>query len=721
MVAEFVLSECVGQRWATLYGRTTPDFGKSAVLAFLGSSPNLGSSGSRELGNLCRNRRDCVTKPVFVTFSGRIISKPLRPQRIIIIALLCLLAGLARGASELPVVIVDAEFRVQLLNGQIGILAADSSFSLEQVEQKPDSFYEVSGSTNFLFGLTKNKHWLKYRLYNEGVQSRELLLEIVNPNLTDIVHHQFIGNRLMRSDSAGSEWPFSHRPLRHQNFLFPISLSPGDTITGYLELAPMPQPMNFNLFFWDQEERLGRQINRETIWLAGFFQLNLIFLVLVMVVAAVFRERALWYYSAYVAFGAILVAVDLGLGYRYLWPHSPYWQRTAGFLFTNAYLICGIQFVRHYFNTALRYRRFDRVFLGAIAVTAVFLVLSFVFPYVPLRFAHFLSRAHYSLYLLGSIMFLLLFVRDLTVRRHYAAAWFLLAFSLHSLGILGTLLQTFGLIPGYSAAEWLLALNWPVTFYTQLTLMIGMVLEIPIVIFIAYKTFNTLVRDNTRQLRKLAQLREKNMQSLVVGMETERRRLAQDLHDGLSVNLAAIKMKANLMEMQAPETERSRWQEIMRDVEGVYGELRHIVHNLPPRSLFKMGLQQALEEVIKRTRLLQPQLQLHYQYHLPATRPLPEAEAHIFRMVLELMNNALKHAEASELTIQLTAYDQQQVLLTVEDNGNGFRPGRRKDKGMGLTNIQQRVNLLNGKLHVDSHPGQGTTVIAELPYRAVFG
>jgi signal transduction histidine kinase len=341
-------------------------------------------------------------------------------------------------------------------------------------------------------------------------------------------------------------------------------------------------------------------------------------------------------------------------------------------------------------------------------------------PYLPLAFAHLLMGVHYGLVLSCLACFLIMFIKDLPERKHYKTAWFLMAYALHGLGIILTLLQYAGFVRGYSITEWLQAIDLPVTFYTQILLMIGMVLEVPIVIYIAYQDFNGLLRHNQRQAKRLSQLREENVKALVIGVESERRRLATDLHDGLSVNLAAIKLKANLMEIQAPTEQKTHWQEIMKDVETVYDELRHIVHNLPPQSLFRVGLQGALEEIIQRTKRLQPHLTIIYQYHLPLQRPKPEAEAHLYRIVLELLNNVLKHAAADELSIQLTAFAKEQVLITVEDNGCGFNVSALQEAGMGLANIRQRAHLLGGDLVVDSRPQKGTTMVVTLAYAKIF-
>ena len=88
-------------------------------------------------------------------------------------------------------------------------------------------------------------------------------------------------------------------------------------------------------------------------------------------------------------------------------------------------------------------------------------------------------------------------------------------------------------------------------------------------------------------------------------------------------------------------------------------------------------------------------------------------EIQLFRIIQELLTNVIKHAKASEVTVQFTE-DEDELIIMVEDNGIGFDPEKNYD-GMGLNNIRQRVSRTGGQLNIDSAPGNGTTVIINVP------
>ena len=626
-------------------------------------------------------------------------------------------------AQQPAPILVDSDFAGALINAHVAVLEErpGEELSIDSVRRLPDSAFEPITSKAFLFGLTETSRWLKFNIVNTDTAiGKNLLLEIANPNLLFLEVHQYWYEESLKIDTAGIDFPFSHRQESLQNFLFSVNLAKGpDTLTCLIHIGPSYQPANFDLYLWKSEYRTTTQSFRETMVWGGFYLVHLIFIIFLVAVAASFHLRELWYYAVYVWLGALFVFSDSGLGYRYLWGEFPYFQQISGFVLANLYTIFGTQFIRSYFNTRKRHPHFDHIFIAAIGLSVSFLLFVLFVPLLPFKFVHLLSILQYGLFMVCSISFVALFLRTLRLHMRLWSAWFLLGFSLHGAGIVITLLQYMRLLPNYSFPKWWFELGFPLTFNTQTLMMAGMIMEIPIVIYIAFARFRYILRQNQKQAVKLAELREKSMNDLLLGMESERRRLSQDLHDGLSVNLAAMKMKANLMEIRANGQEKDAWRELMADLEHTYEELRRISHNLPPKSLFRSGLHGALEEIIQRARTLRPEMQILYINNLPLIRLTKQAEVNLFRITLELFNNAMKHSEATQLSIQWLHHEDEAVL-TVEDNGKGFVPGKTAGDGIGMANVRNRAALLGGEVTVDSSPGHGATIVVRIPNSAIF-
>ncbi|MFZ2900028.1 MAG: 7TM-DISM domain-containing protein [Saprospiraceae bacterium] len=637
---------------------------------------------------------------------------------ILIIALWCMKAQGRTSPGEWKWVQIDAEFTSLLLTDEVGVYTAEGVAAPDSVQLLGGDQFQRNASANLTFGLTQKDHWLKFNLVNTGEQRRQLLLELVNPNLRSVAVYQYWKDQRLQADTTGNDLPFAHRPFPHQNFLFPADLPSGDSLTFLIRVSPSYQPVNFNLYLWDRHHRTGQQAVKESFSLGSFFLLHFIFLSLLALISWGFGIRELWYYTAYVLFGALFVLADLGLGYRLFWGEWPYMQKIAPFFLVNVYTILGTQFIRRFFRTKRRFAGFDKVFQGVMISAAALSVVALFVPALPLHWVHNLSIFQYAVYLICSVSFVLLFIRTIPMR--HQSGWFLLGFSLHGAGIFITILQYLKLLPNFSASAWFFEAGWPVTFFTQTTMMAGMIMEIPIMLYIAFRRFRYLEHQNTRQAERLASLRKQSIDDLLLGIESERRRLAQDLHDGLSVNLAAIKMKANLMEVRSQSAEdRKAWKEIMRDLENAYEELRRISHDLPPKSLFRVGLGGALEEAIQRARTLRPEIDIQYFNNLPLLQLSKQAEINLYRIAMELINNSLKHAEASFLSLQLIQHDNQ-VVVTLEDNGKGFNPQKVEGEGIGLKNIRNRVGVLGGTLEIDSQPGRGAVFVISIPSEGLY-
>jgi signal transduction histidine kinase len=227
-----------------------------------------------------------------------------------------------------------------------------------------------------------------------------------------------------------------------------------------------------------------------------------------------------------------------------------------GFFFYAAiclYTIFGTQFIRLYFNTRKRFPVFRANFLlRHCRLLVPCLMFITVYPGFAIAFRTYIEYTFvHRFFGVQRSICCLVCLYTLSRKSKLWSVWLLLGFSLHGVGIVVTLLQYMRLLPQYSLAEGLYEAGFPLTFHTQILMMAGMTLEIPVVLYTAFARFKYVMKQNQTQAVKLAELRRKSMNDLLLGIESERRRLSQDLHDGLGVSLAAMKMKANLMEMRA--------------------------------------------------------------------------------------------------------------------------------------------------------------------------
>jgi signal transduction histidine kinase len=202
-----------------------------------------------------------------------------------------------------------------------------------------------------------------------------------------------------------------------------------------------------------------------------------------------------------------------------------------------------------------------------------------------------------------------------------------------------------------------------------------------------------------------------SLQSMINGQETERTRIAKDLHDGLGGLFSTIKMHFSTLQHEVQELRNyplfTRSYELVNDASD---EVRRIAHNMMPEVLIRIGLVPAVRELcngINAGKLLQVRLQ---DYGMEE-RLQAATEIMLYRILQELLNNIMKHAHATEAVIQFNR-EADRLSITVEDNGRGFNVEADKGTGSaGLESVKSRVNYLNGTLFIDSQQEIGTTVM----------
>lgn len=205
--------------------------------------------------------------------------------------------------------------------------------------------------------------------------------------------------------------------------------------------------------------------------------------------------------------------------------------------------------------------------------------------------------------------------------------------------------------------------------------------------------------DLDRLIQQLAHSRDLNIRL----QEEERRRIAQDLHDGVVQEL--IDLKRNY----TPDK-----------VDAVVNNLRRVCHNLKPQVLEDLGLASALEFLADDLRQYGI-AHVHINLDEAGLAQLPKHyELPLFRVIQELCSNIKHHAQASQvkITVAYNPLESRSLSASIQDNGTGFELKKVRGKGMGLTGVQERVQQMHGTLSIQSQPGQGSRFQLIIPVKA---
>lgn len=217
--------------------------------------------------------------------------------------------------------------------------------------------------------------------------------------------------------------------------------------------------------------------------------------------------------------------------------------------------------------------------------------------------------------------------------------------------------------------------------------------------------------------QKEIEVKEAYINAALESQELERKRFAQDLHDGFGQLISALRMNiSNLMHMENDLVTKSKTvDQIEKILQEMHTEIRNIAFNLMPATLIQFGLKEAVNEFAQRLnstgkiKILADTQELY-------GRLTELQEISLYRVIQEWVNNIIKYAQAKEITIQLVRHDEE-LSVIIEDDGKGFDPSDlEQSEGNGWRNIQSRLHRIKADFEVDSHPNRkGSNLIIDVP------
>jgi len=242
------------------------------------------------------------------------------------------------------------------------------------------------------------------------------------------------------------------------------------------------------------------------------------------------------------------------------------------------------------------------------------------------------------------------------------------------------------------------------------------------ILFAFFSVFLTLVLFFYFSRKKIVQIavEKKNqeihyqkeiLQSVIQTQEEERMRIAQDLHDDISSKLNIVSLNTHLL--KTPNLSEAEFAEITDNIVSLTKKAlensRRIAHDLLPPVFEKFGLHAAIEELVLEFSTAK-NVQINYENELEFSALEVNKQLHIFRILQEVLNNSMRHGKATSISITFVSKNHQNTCLYT-DNGVGFNTNSgNKKRGIGMQNIESRINYLGGKINVQSEINKGVQI-----------
>lgn len=230
-------------------------------------------------------------------------------------------------------------------------------------------------------------------------------------------------------------------------------------------------------------------------------------------------------------------------------------------------------------------------------------------------------------------------------------------------------------------------------------------------IFFFFITYQKRLLQKQLEVNQIKQdQQEEILRNTIQAQEKERKRIAQDLHDEVGAMLSVVKLNVGRIERKSEEEKaKALAGETKSYLDEVITQVRRISRALLPPALEKLGLFHAIEELANWVNK-SDQLQIECWLSGEQFRFDSKKELAIFRVVQEIMNNAIKHSEASLINVN-ARFTKNKMAILVSDNGLGFNIDEKVNTGLGLKNLESRSKMAGAGFKIKSIQGKGTTAI----------
>ena len=578
---------------------------------------------------------------------------------------------------------------------QIARVYKDSSHKLT-IEQflQPNKF--VFSSVEYLnIGITYTDYWVKFTLKNTEKYDLKLRLTLESGVNDSLFLYKVINQKVVETILLGENMPFSVSKIKHRMPVFEINLFSNQQTDFYLKSKGDGQPKNLTAKILNNENYY-QWVTDKLFFLGMIYGIMFLILLFNFSFYLVTREKIYLIFSLQVAFSVLAIAYFDGFVYEYIFPDGGYWlNQTISTAFCCTFLFSN-RFTQDFFSLKTLVPWAYQTF----RYTNYLIIFIFIFSFVhPLGFNTFIV----SMTALTSLVALLLFISILNAKRRGFSSYIFGLVATACLIIFGSIFQLLiiGLIPDI--------------FITHYSMQLAVATQSVFLGLAVNDKFRVIREENIYYQVKLVEALNQYSQNLITNIETERQRLAVDIHDGLGQNLLVIRNKIlmALKKKSTISTLEETLESLLEVTTEALDDTRAMSHNLRPPILNTMGLTVAIQSLVEKMRVSSAlKINLDMKDSIDGLIQ-KELEINVYRILQESFNNAFKHSKAIKIEIFIEKIANE-LLINFRDNGKGFDQGKIQ-MGQGLLGIKERVSLMRGTFLIQSENKKGTKIMIKIP------
>ena len=584
-----------------------------------------------------------------------------------------------------------------ILSNQLSILEDPAhSLTIDQVNQLDNaSQFRSNSQAQTNFGMSDSAFWFRIEPMMGTDCSLDWLLAVRWP-LIDNIDFYWHENGKWQRVTTGAKHPYASRQINFHTYMFRLPDLSVDHSPYFVRVAgDNPLFMGMRML---QQDRFAHNTHRRLL-LQGIYLGVLIGLILYnLFVFLSLRDTAYLYYVFYLISTTLLVAQYSGIATRYLWPATPAWNILAFWVFILTGTIAYLAYIRNFLGSKQITPRFDKVILCFVAVLlTALLALNFLDHAIMITAIPVLALTGFCLS--GIAIFI-------AIKNGNQPARFIgLANIIFIAGMVWASILMFGY--PIKLLEW----NYFIFVF-------GILIEAILLSLALASRIKLLQSESLTAQQALLQSRQYFSEQLIATQDTQRRRIASELHDGIGQNLLVVNNRLNrVLKTELPAQLTKQLNFVLSITQQTIHDLRGLSHLLHPHQLDRLGLATAIQTIADES-LSDAGIKLTCQTDAIDNVVNKDQSLHIYRIVQEAVNNIVRHAEADKVVISLGA-EGQAIYLYINDNGQGIKASwfDRKDfsQAFGLSSIQERVHLMSGTFDIFNAVPYGITLEIEIP------
>lgn len=558
----------------------------------------------------------------------------------------------------------------------------DSLGGLSVKEAMLNTHFRKLSGTMINFGSNPSYLWLRFTVSNQSDSSRNFVL--VTKGIDSLWTYQLDTTaRIIKSGFTGGHIPIQKREVTSPYLTFSFNLLPYQQSTLYIRVKNVSYPLSVYPFRVFSKYASMSFLKRSDLIQSLYIGIMLFLLLFSFALLIFFKEWIYFYYLLCVLFSMTMMLVYNDY-YYLIFDQSPEFIRNKNFfgipttVVPMFYLFFAKEFLVYGYDKDGILRRLT---IGMASLTVVVILLFVVFK------LSFFTYRYYIYILIFLLCFLTFVLVYRSIKRHYRPAWIFLFATVPVLCI--GVLETFSDLH-HIPVQLMHTIYYGSTVFEMFVLTLGLALRF-----------------------KIAQDEKKKLQGEVFAIETqvqetERKRIAQDLHDKLGGLLGALKVNLSMLSSnkQLKSQEAESLEKILQMLDLTSEEVRNISHSLASSTLTKLGLVPMLLEMYRDAD--NPKVIIQNNNFIGRLNQTKEMA--LYAIIQEGINNALKHAEPNEIAV-IFKQSEDKLTVMIEDDGKGFEVQNSPSEGKGLENISFRVKEhLHGDLLIESSKNRGAII-----------